>query len=478
MQERFQAALALTAQVSIERVIVTSVSRRDTETQLAVNFEIAADDSAAAEAIRVLVSLDSLNTNLMVHGLPRASSVMTTVADAGSQSSSGPSSLWLPAILGGSIGSFVFLLASTVGGYLLLQKLRRHVARCAFLKAVRSAEPHQDASDTHLPPDDENAAKSGSARPRKQYTALRVLGKGVRGCVVSATRKSLQGAPVAIKIVVPRKQKFDAAERRQLEREAALLGRLTLRGCRSAVHRDLAEASDPPQRDDVRWFVMEALDGESVEAELRPGLAGVSGTTPVGVSACIQAARDVLAALKAVHSEGFVHCGVAPCNIIHFAKVQDCVYQYKLVDFGKAREMDEIFEGDAADTPGLAAAYSAPELFSRSRVTREADIWSLGATMFELVSGCLPFASSSKARAAAIRSGTEGSAPDVASCLSEGQRQSFDNGLGRVIAKALEQQQGSRLAPDRLEHSMLIRPLSLFLLFPANIATDKFYLSG
>ena len=452
IQAKFRAALALTAQVPLQRVVVTSVSRRGAASQLVVNSEVAADDAASAEAVRGRVDLTQLNANLMQQGLPKSASVLVTVADTGSQSAAS-GAVSLPAVLGGSIGGFLFLSACSVAGYLLFRSLRRRQARTAFLKAVRGAEAGKAASDTYFPPIDENSAKRGHAsfNLRDQYQALTVLGKGSRGCVVKARKKTshavvpAQDKLVAIKIIVPKRDKFDAGERRQLEREAQVLNLVASRSCRSAVH--AAEAADLPRRDDACWFIMEALDGETVAAELLPR--GAAAASAVGVSACIQAARDVLAALKVLHSEGFVHCDVAPANIVHLAKREGDGFEYKLIDFGKAHRVHEMLGDDIGGAP----AYRAPELFSACRVGCEADLWSLGATMFELVSGRPPFAA--EGRAAAIQAGIDDRAPDVVDCLADGQRQAIDEaqgdqGLGRVIAKALERKLENRCCSSDL----------------------------
>jgi serine/threonine protein kinase len=362
------------------------------------------------------------------------------------------------------------LLASSAVGYFLFHTLRKWQARAAFLNALRNVMAGDTASIFCFPPD--HIAKKGNASPslRMQYDALTVLGKGGRGCVIKAAKKcshkSAQIVPmsVAIKIIVPKRDKFDKAEKHQLEVEARLLNLTTSKVCKSAVQ--AAEVANLQQRDDVCWFIMEVLDGETLAAELYPQ--GALTALAVGVGACIQAARDVLAALKVLHSDGFVHCDVAPANIIHLAKGQRGGYEYKLIDFGKARAAARHFEDDALQAAhsrknygGDAASgstnlndvpadgevpYRAPELFLGCCAGYEADIWSLGATMFELVSGIIPFVA--EGRAAAVKSGTEGQAPNLVDCLPDDQRQGFDEGLAKVIAKALERNPKKRYCCD------------------------------
>jgi serine/threonine protein kinase len=461
-QAKFRVALALTAWVSVEQVVLTNVSRRDAEQQLVVNAEIAVNDTASAEAVSGRMDLNSLNTNLMLQGLPKSTSVVARVSDSGAQSTSS-SVISLPAVLGGVIGGFIILIACSVAGYWLFHTLRHRQAHTAFVNAVRTAKAGEAASESesekYFPPDDNHATNKGHAALslRMQYKALTVLGNGSRGCVVKATKKTFtKEAPVAIKIVVPKGRTFDKVERRRLKREASLLKLVTAKECMSAggmaaLH--AIEQADVPQRDDACWFILE-LVGESLATELHAG----GAQTAVGVSACIQAARDVLAALKVLHSNDFIHCEVTPSNIIHLAQERRVGgYEYKLIGFGKARTL----QGDASDaaedsqadewyadghaTANGEVAYLAPELLLppagvlRCRVACEADMWSLGATMCALVSGLPP-----------IKAGMEDQAPFVVDFPAEDQRLAFDNlkGLDKVIAKALKREPKDRYCSD------------------------------
>jgi tRNA A-37 threonylcarbamoyl transferase component Bud32 len=440
-QAKFRTAMAQTAQVQVEQVVVSGQSRRASTPQLAVNAEIAADNAAAAKTIRDKVDFNSLNTNLALQGLPKSTSVTATVADTGSDSSA--SGVFIPAVLGGVIGGVMFLLASITAGYYLYHAERRRKVRNKFLSSLKSAKAGDVASLSHFPPKRADKKRLANQNLRVMFDPHTVLGKGDRGCVVKGTKKSTQAvAPVAIKVIVPKRDKFDEDERRQLEREATVLKLVTKKRCRSAVH--AADSTDLPPRDDACWFIMEVVDGESLAAEL--SVARAKAASSLGMTACIQAARDVLAALKVLHSEGFIHFDVTPANIIHLSKGQSGGYEYKIIDFGKVRVKDELFEGDSAGAGAgavdAAAEYRAPELFSRCRVTYQVDMWSLGATMFELVSGRVPFAA--EGRREAIKAGVEDRAPDLVEGPS--QRQLINAGLGKMIGKALEKKPENRWA--------------------------------
>ena len=450
MKSRFQKAVALTAGVALNLVVVVveSAARR-AAAQLLINSEIAADNAAAATSISQRIDLTSLNSNLLLQNLPSCTSASVSVTDSGAQLSSGAN--LLPAVLAGSVGGFVLVLVSSFAGFVISKQIRLQRIHRAFLSAMRDAKVGQVASTEYLPPDDKKGYKKGSYNPRRQYVAETVLGKGASGCVVKArkmktiTDEGNEPQAVAFKIIVPRKGVFDEEEKKRLAREGAILKLVTSRLCRAAVQQ-VAEPLDLEQRADVCWFIMEALDGMSMDSVLRhPGGALVkerqSQLSPsdsatqnrIGEAACIQLARDILAALKVLHSEGWVHCDVTPANIVHCARPQHS-YEYKLIDFGSALHTGnnrQVVTGDPA--------YRAPELFQQQgRISVAADIWSLGVTMFELVTGRLPFRAdgdSNSSWASAILN-LEEKAPDVRCCLAGDQL--FDSGVADVIAKALD----------------------------------------
>ena len=189
----------------------------------------------------------------------------------------------------------------------------------------------------------------------------------------------------------------------------------------------------------------EAVDGSRKGSSVR-GPAGDG--VPTGASACIQCARDVLAALKVVHSEGFAHLDVIPANVIHCTRPQDS-YHYRLVGFGSALQAGDSVNAEGGPRATGSPGYRAPELFGPCTASAACDVWSLGATMFELATGRLPFVFQGGSDAewpTAIQGGAaQGGAQDVLDCLAEDQRQTFDVGLARVIAKALGKEATTRL---------------------------------
>ncbi|MGY0064964.1 serine/threonine-protein kinase [Streptomyces sp. LZ34] len=121
------------------------------------------------------------------------------------------------------------------------------------------------------------------------------------------------------------------------------------------------------------WLVMEHVTGGSLDVPVKmaPELAAHIGT-------------QIAAALAALHAKGIVHCDVKPGNVVI---THDRVA--KLADFGAAYRVD----GSETITPNgpisLTPAYAAPESF-RAAPERASDVFSLGATLYWLVTGTPP----------------------------------------------------------------------------------------
>ena len=98
----------------------------------------------------------------------------------------------------------------------------------------------------------------------------------------------------------------------------------------------------------------------------------------------------------------------------------------------------------AAGTP----PHMSPEMFKESdKASYPTDIWSMGVTMFELVTAVLPFQSDSDLNwSFAIAGNMNEKAPNVLDKLQHDSRSTFDHNLSKVIAKVLEKVVGNRYA--------------------------------
>ena len=128
------------------------------------------------------------------------------------------------------------------------------------------------------------------------------------------------------------------------------------------------------------WLAMELIEGESLEQRLRRG--------PLPPAEAVGLVAQLSEALAAVHGLGLLHRDLKPANAI----VERGTGRVVLVDFGLSRHMFDTGRltrtGEALGTP----AYMAPEQVTAERDQGPAvDVWGLGATLYALLTGGLPF---------------------------------------------------------------------------------------
>jgi eukaryotic-like serine/threonine-protein kinase len=206
-----------------------------------------------------------------------------------------------------------------------------------------------------------------AARVAGRYEVRRPLGHGAMAVVDLAHDTELD-RPVALKRLAENLARDDDRRRRFL-REARLAARLT--------HPNVVRVYDVGEDDGRPFIAMEYVDGETLSE-----LVAHRGPLPwaEAVSLGIQAAR----ALAAAHEAGLVHRDVKPHN---FLLRRDGTL--KLGDFGVAFGPEGTrltLDGTVLGT----AAYLAPEQARGEEVTAAADIYGLGAMLYELLTGRPP----------------------------------------------------------------------------------------
>ncbi len=204
-----------------------------------------------------------------------------------------------------------------------------------------------------------------------RYRLERLIGRGGMAEVWLAADERL-GRPVALKFLDP-----SLADERDFERETGILAGL----------RDphIVTVYDAGQEDGRRFIVMEWVDGESLRERLQ-----ATGTLPLRDVVAIGAATA--SALAHAHERGILHNDVKPENILLDAR-EDA----RLTDFGVARVTgDTVAPGDATELLGT-VAYVAPEVLQGAPAGPESDVYALGTTIFEAISGRLPFDAPSNA---------------------------------------------------------------------------------
>jgi serine/threonine protein kinase len=200
-----------------------------------------------------------------------------------------------------------------------------------------------------------------------RYTLEREIGRGGSGTVHLA-RDEVLGRQVAMKRigVIPGS---DDADRERAEREARLAAALN--------HPHVVSVFDLVDADDVRWLVMEYVDGETLSDRVR-----TSG--PLEDTEAARLLAQTADALVEAHGRGIVHRDVKPSNILIAGGAA------KLNDFGIARAADDPSLTQTGLVTG-SPAYLAPEVASGSSATPASDVWSLGATLYHAVTGAPPY---------------------------------------------------------------------------------------
>ncbi|MHC4563293.1 MAG: serine/threonine protein kinase [Planctomycetota bacterium] len=203
------------------------------------------------------------------------------------------------------------------------------------------------------------------------YQILAKLGAGAMATVFKARQLSLDRM-VAIK-VLPRKfsESADYVDRFYKEGKAAA----------QLNHANIVQAYDVGEAGGFHYFVMEYVEGHTLHDEMA---AGKKFTEAEALNVVLQIAR----ALEHAHAQGLIHRDVKPKNVMI---TNDGVV--KLADMGLARETADL----AAAQAEAGRAYGTPFYISPEQIRGEvdidcrADIYSLGATLYHLVTGRVPF---------------------------------------------------------------------------------------
>lgn len=209
--------------------------------------------------------------------------------------------------------------------------------------------------------------RSGARRTLRGYELGDRLGAGAFAQVWAATQSSV-GREVAIKQI--RASLADQPEFiRQFEAEAQLVARLE--------HPHIVPLYDYWREPGSAYLVMRYLDGGSLANALMDG--------PLELEHVVAIAGQVAAALNAAQEAGVIHRDVKPGNIL-----LDRAGNAYLSDFGIAVEEAERLDAQAWLSNG-SPAYAPPEQLQRLPVGPTADIYALAVTVYEALTGNLPF---------------------------------------------------------------------------------------
>ena len=208
------------------------------------------------------------------------------------------------------------------------------------------------------------------------YEILDALGAGGMGEVYRA-RDSRLGRDVALK-VLPADRARDPDRLRRFETEARAVAALT--------HPHILAVHDVGTEDGLAFVVFELLEGRTLRRVLEAG--------PLAPRRVAEYAVQVCRGLAAAHDKGIVHRDLKPENLL---LTRDG--QVKILDFGLAKLVhgDESGSGETSTTTDAGvvlgtAGYMSPEQARGRPADARSDLFSLGAVLYEMLSGRRPFA--------------------------------------------------------------------------------------
>ncbi len=196
-----------------------------------------------------------------------------------------------------------------------------------------------------------------------QYEVERELASGGMGTVFVA-RDTVLDRKVAVKVVRPQQASRTATER--LLQEARILA--------SFSHPNIVPIHSAGEFGGCYYYIMDYIEGDTLDERLKSG--------PLSTEESIRLADDLLGALEEAHKHGVVHRDVKPKNVFLVEG------RALLVDFGVAKRIqtaaaEVTSPGRPVGTPG----YMAPEQYLGEEVTRTTDIYAVGMTVYEALTG-------------------------------------------------------------------------------------------
>src|SRR6266487_933522 len=216
------------------------------------------------------------------------------------------------------------------------------------------------------------------------------LGRGATGVTYRAVDTSLK-RPVALKLIDSEWAKRGAEARERFMREARTAASLRHPNVATVYHFGIREENGQC------FCAMELVEGETLEMRVRR-------TGPLDALTTIDIGLQVSSALATAEKQGLVHRDLKPANLMLVAaapdandsspgKAEKADTVVKVIDFGVAKALAEkpdamgLTHGGFVGTP----AFASPEQFTDARVDVRSDIYSLGATLWYLLTGNRPF---------------------------------------------------------------------------------------
>jgi serine/threonine protein kinase len=254
------------------------------------------------------------------------------------------------------------------------------------------------------------------------------LGRGAMGVTYKAFDTNLR-CDVALKVINPQFLSSDTA-RQRFVREARAAAQLR--------HPNVATVFHLGNSGDGFFYVMEYVDGETVESRIRR-------EGPFRVDLALRITRQVARALVAAERQKLVHRDIKPSNIMLVNEAEEEHLFAKVIDFGLAKSIGPSSDKSVTVTLGGFVGtphFASPEQLEEREIDGRSDIYSLGATLWYMLLGRPPY---------------EGSVASVihqhlGSELSEDVLRSFNPRVGELLRRML-----AKRAEDRFQTAVELK---------------------
>jgi len=261
-----------------------------------------------------------------------------------------------------------------------------HVAKPIDIEILHARIRAQLRDTLRAEPRSSQVPDAGAALDGK-YEMLDQLGTGGFGTVYRARHRALD-TMVAVKVLHSHLLASDAMRQR-----FAIEG---ISACR-VRHPNAVAVLDAGTTDaGAPYLVMELLEGKSLQDELtKAGVLPVRRTAEIMLTVC--------EVLEAAHEAGVVHRDIKPANIMLVTSPRG--ETVKVLDFGIAKLMNDVFEGavTAGDQVVGTPHYMAPERLLTQTCDGRSDVYSVGATMYQMLTGRFAFGTANTPLAQAVR---------------------------------------------------------------------------
>jgi serine/threonine protein kinase len=253
------------------------------------------------------------------------------------------------------------------------------------------------------------------------YRLLDQIGQGGMGTVFLAEHATLKRR-VAVKILA-REQAENPAAVERFQREA--------RAASAFCHPNVMRVHHAGQTGGTHYMVMEYIDGATLEDLIdRKG--------PLGITDAVRVAAQAAAGLQHAHEKGFVHRDIKPENLMLTR-----AGELKILDMGLTKcvtRAEDNLTGVLNSSVVLGTIdYLSPEQAMQSAVDARADVYSLGATLFTLLTGMSPYEGVPAKQK--LMQHQCGAVPDVQTFCPD-----VPDGLAAVVAKMMAKKPDERYA--------------------------------